>query len=220
MPSSGPNHLANLVSPESMVSTAPNIVNILNGLFSLIKYGLSDCNDGFAKYPGYGGGCADNGHFERSIGHLFHQPTGATLDEKIDDLALLLTAGRLSNANRQTIVAECSPEPDQDSQVRCMQQLIITTGEFQTTNSVTQTGEERADIEIPVGDSNEPYRAIVYYYLGGGLDSYNLLAPHTCENDVYEKYRTARGKSGISEGVGLPLSRLLEIQTNNPLQVS
>lgn len=33
--------------------------------------------------------------------------------------------------------------------------------------------------------------------------------------DVYDRYRKVRGQSGISEGLGLPLSRLLEIQANS-----
>ena len=62
----------------------------------------------------------------------------------------------------------------------------------------------------------------VYYYLSGGLDSYNMLAPHTCDGDVndtvYDRYRTIRGKNAISEGLGLPLSRLREIQADSTSQ--
>ena len=58
VPDSGPGLTAQLVMPESMVQTMPNIVNVLNGMFSMIKYGLSDCNSGFGLYPGFGG-CSD-----------------------------------------------------------------------------------------------------------------------------------------------------------------
>jgi hypothetical protein len=46
-----------------------------------------------------------------------------------------------------------------------------------------------------------------------------MLAPHTCAPiDVYDRYRTVWGKSDIAAGIGLPLTRLLEIQANNANQ--
>ena len=198
--------------------TLPTIIYSLNGMFSLFKYGLSDCNDGFARDPGHGQ-CVDDGSYERSIGRLFYEPTGATLSEQATDLALLLTAGRLSDHNIGIIVDACSAEPDQASQVRCLQQLIVTTGEFQTTNSAMKSGDARPGVTaVTATDPSEPYKALIFYYKSGGVDSFNLLAPHTCSNDVYDKYRVARGKSDASEGIGLPLSRLLEISANTPLQ--
>lgn len=65
----------------------------------------------------------------------------------------------------------------------------------------------------------------MYFYLSGGCDSYNMLAPYsntTCSGDpgdtVYDRYRSIRGKSEIAEGVGLPTSRLHEIPANNAEQ--
>ena len=57
--------------------------------------------------------------------------------------------------------------------------------------------------------SSEPYKAIVYVYLGGGLDSFNLLTPHNeggC--GLYDDYFEARGGVG---GVGLTIDELLTI---------
>jgi len=160
VPDSGPNLVAKLSSPESMIVTMPNVVNLLNGMYSLIKYGLGDCNSGFSRYPGYSD-CSDNGLYERSFGHLFYEPTGVDDYERAADLALLLTAGRLSDANLNTIVNACSTEPDQPSKTRCMQQLIVSTGEFHSTNSVTQSGEARA-AETAVADSTESYKVSIY----------------------------------------------------------
>lgn len=215
VPDAGPNLAAKLASPESMTVTMPNVVNMLNGMFSLIKYGLSDCGGGFSVYPGYAG-CSDNGLYQRSFGHLFYEPTGEDDYARAADLALLLTAGRLSDDNLNTTVAACSTEPDQPSKNRCMQQLIVTTGEFHTTSTVTQSGEDRAT-ENSGGNSTETYKAVVYFYLGGGLDSYMMLAPHTCTRsvDVYDRYRAIRGKTAFVEGVGLPLQRLLPIPAHN-----
>ena len=211
VPDSGPNLPAKLTSPETMGVTMPNVVHLLNGMFSMIKYGLSDCNDGFSTYPGYGN-CNDDGLYERSYGHMFYEPSGVGDYEKAADLALLLTAGRLSEDNLNTIVDSCSSEPDRPSKTRCMQQLIVTTGEFHSTNTVTHSGEDRVT-ESTGGNSAEPYKAIVYFYLDGGLDSYNMLVPYECTPiNVYDRYKKIRGS------VGLPLNRLLEIPANNPAQ--
>ena len=241
IPDSGPNLLAKLPSPESMVATMPNIVNLLNGMFSMIKYGLSDCNSGFSLYPGYSS-CYDNGKFERSFGHLFYEPEGTTLFAKAKDMSLLLTADRLDNTALQQIVEACdlpdanltlasfgwSPtlplnvcqgDCDRDSdcqsgykcfqrddytpvpgclgqgvsgydycyfdssdgaaKTRCMQQLIVSTGEFHSNNLATLSGEDRAT-EVAPPPSNETYKAIVYFYLGGGLGKQNSCHG-TCE---------------------------------------
>ncbi len=223
LPDAGPNLPAKLSSPESVVVTMPNTVSLLNGMFSLIKYGLSDCNDGFSLFSGYGS-CLDDGSYQRSFGRLFYSAAGANDHERVDDLSELLTAGRISRDNLDKIVAACSTEPDQGSKNRCMTQLIVTTGEFHSTSTVTQSGEERVTDPINF-TSTEPYKAIVFFFLSGGLDSYHMLAPHTCAPiDVYDRYRVIRGKSdglegGVSlEGVGLPLTRLLQIPANNAAQ--
>jgi hypothetical protein len=46
---------AQLTAPEAMLLDMPNVIAVHNGMFSLIKYGLSDCNSGFSTYPGYKG---------------------------------------------------------------------------------------------------------------------------------------------------------------------
>ena len=50
-----------------------------------------------------------------------------------------------------------------------------------------------------------------------------MLAPFDCpaingdvDDNVYNRYRSIRGKSTLSEGVGLPKERLLEIPANHP----
>ena len=157
----GPILSSNLLSPEAMLLTMPNTVGLLNGLFSLIKYGLSDCHDGFGVYPGYGG-CSGNGLYEKSTGRLTYNPAGATFSEYISDLALLLTAGRLSDENRATIEDECSLEPDNTSITRCIQQLIVSTGEFHSTSHTSRSGESRKKENDTPGESSEPYKVSPY----------------------------------------------------------
>lgn len=65
-------------------------------------------------------------------------------------------------------------------------------------------------------------QAIIYFYLGGGCDSYNLLAPFTCSGEpgdtVYDRYLKIRGKRDGVDGVGMPRTRLHSIDANNSEQ--
>ena len=111
----GPTVDAQLVSPESMILTLPNVVGMLNGMFSLIKYGLSSCYEGFGTDPDIGRTCFDSnnnrfgsyGRYARSFGRLTYDPEGSTPEEWVDDLSLVLTSGRLSESSRTEIVSSC-----------------------------------------------------------------------------------------------------------------
>jgi hypothetical protein len=210
IPGNVPIAAAKLVSPETQLLTMPNMLGMLNGMISMTKYGGSDCNGGFMKNPGYGL-CSDDGLYKRSIGRLSYDPPGDNINDYILDLALLLTAGRLSDENGDKIATACSSKQGA-AMISCITQLLITTAEFHSTNTVQQTGQARANDTTGSPSSTEPYKAIVYLFLDGAMDSYNMLAPYTCGPiDVYDRYRIARGKNDVSAGVGLPLNRLLDI---------
>ena len=210
---SGPTKEASMTSPEATIITMPFTSQFLSGMWSLTKYGLSDCEDGFATDIGFGT-CEDTTRiYDRNIGKLSYEPVGDTFEVEADDLALLLTSGRLSKENRDLIVDACATQPSKTERTSCMQQLILSTGEFHTTNIATKSGEAR-ESDVEVGNSQEePYKAIVFFFLNGGVDSFNMLTPYECAPiDVYGRYRAIRG------GVGLPKDRLLEIPANNPSQ--
>lgn len=82
--------------------------------------------------------------------------------------------------------------------------LYIHITQFHVT-TVKKTGAER-QVTPPPTKSSEPYKAIVYIYLGGGIDSFNILTPH---NDsgcyLYDDYFQARGGS---TGVGIQIDDL------------
>jgi len=215
---SGPTLQASLVSPEAMLVTMPNTLQLLSGMWSLIKYGLSDCDGGFSA-PSQYADCIEDGQYKRSYGRLFYEPDGLNFSEEVDDIALLLTMGRLSDSNHATIVSACVDQPDKASRTRCVQQLIVATGEFHSTNHVTHSGDNRNSRAVMDDSSSEPYKALVYLYLEGGVDSYNMLAPYHCAPiDVHERYLTIRGKTSKDDGIGLPLDQMLEIPSNNPNQ--
>ena len=64
----GPTVPASLVSPESALLTLPNTLQLLSGMFSLVKYGLSSCDSGFSTDPGLDSECLDDGKYGRSYG--------------------------------------------------------------------------------------------------------------------------------------------------------
>merc|ERR1712003_599985 len=68
---------ASLVAPEAQLITGPNVLGLLNGMFSLIKYGMNNCYGGF--FP------------------------DSNSDAVINELSTLLTGGRLKPENKQII---------------------------------------------------------------------------------------------------------------------
>ena len=105
----------------------------------------------------------------------------------VDELATLLTAGRLSSDHRDLIRHAYDSSGSANDGLRMAQQLILTTAEFHTTNGVKSENELRTDVTFPEA-TNKPYRAVVYVMFSGGCDSFNLLMPHTCTKgkDLYE----------------------------------
>merc|ERR1719223_1901943 len=58
---------ANLVAPEGTLLDMPKIVALMNGLFSMVKYGLTNCYGGFG--PSSGSFCREN-MFHNTLGTL------------------------------------------------------------------------------------------------------------------------------------------------------
>ena len=96
------------------------------------------------------------------------------------------------------------------------QELIVMTPEFHAVNAPEPANEPR----VPPPDAvslGRPYKAIVVLFLGGGLDSWNLLVPHSgCVpgnfSTNYEQYERIRGI------VALPQDQLLPIEAPNGTQ--
>ena len=105
----------------------------------------------------------------------------------VDKLSTLLTAGRLGDDTKALLVKEFEGKSAEDG-LRLAQQLVVTTGEFHTTNIVKSTKTSRKkSIKFPK-PTGKPYRAVVYVLFDGGCDSFSMLTPHTCSNGLYESY--------------------------------
>jgi hypothetical protein len=180
----------------------------LNLFFSLLKYGWADCFGGGGRNQvnRYGWDhtrCKIGG--STNWGENTYDPSKYNLDTAeaiIDDLATLLTSGRLTNEKRQFMLDAYNFALEQGKTAYGaminVQQLIVTTPEFQTTNTPVNTGQARAPPQS-APPTSFPYKNVVFFMLSGGADSYNMLVPHTCteinsENlTVSEQYLKHRG---------------------------
>jgi len=219
---------ATLVAPETMLMDMPKAVALLNGMFSMVKYGLSRCYGGFGTAWT---SCAEGDFSRGSTAHLsFSRPyngTTTTLEKQAEDvvseLSTILMAGRLGADNKQLImeayIATLNDTEATDpagAALRLAQQLMLTTAEFQTTNLVAMTGAERDEPDPPIA-SGSVYKSIVYVMFGGGCDSFNMLVPHTCsvengEPTLYDEYADIRQDIALDRGSLNVLNRTINNQ--------
>ena len=133
------------------------------------------------------------------------------------DLALLLTSNRLSPGNRQIIEAQFTLSYGASGISEALQvatTLIMSTPEFQTTNTVAMSGTARtATPSIPKNPS-VPYKAIVHVNLFGGMDSMNMIMPHPdgCQS-LYDEYKLYRGSGNYVD-----VTEMVKIDATTPEQ--
>jgi hypothetical protein len=206
----GPIGVAGLVSPETQILTAPNIMSYLNGVKSLFEYrSLTSCRGGFSFVVFSNEDCdtrpGDEYHDGAHSGALtYNPPVSATPAQVVRAMDLLLTSGRLDKAALELLTAEYQLElnetnNDTNAAVAHVAQIMATAPEFQSTNIAARTGlaRESTDREPSTSaEAQEPYKAVVYLFLDGGADSYNILVPHSsCEKvkkDMYAEYKAVR----------------------------
>ncbi len=127
---------------------------------------------------------SEEGVYDSSMGYLSLAPNSVLNDsEVVDELSTLLTSGRMSATNRR-LVRDAYAEvlSDQNSSVRAFrtaQQLIVMSAEFHTNGLSYNTPFQRDRGDANAKKSCKKYKAVVHLFLRGGLDSYNLLVPHS-----------------------------------------
>jgi hypothetical protein len=171
---SGRINSAQLVSPESQVLNGPMGINLLNMMISLIKYGLNDCYGGFGDNHNDKDGSASS---SCRIGTTTHYGALTTNFESmstesiIDDLATLLTSGRLSSESRNIIKQAFEDTLSNgykfSEAVVNAQQLVVVSPEFHASNIPFRTGAARTAIPKPPA-TNIPYKSAVFLMLSGG----------------------------------------------------
>ena len=137
---------AGLYAPEAGLATAPLIIGLLNGLSSLVDYGLSNCASGFGRT------CASSQLRKKYLvtdGQLEFAPQGENTSAVVSELDLLLTSGRLNQRSTAVITeAYRSYMPWENSgnaarALKMAQKLFFATAEFRTTNLHVLTGAAR-----------------------------------------------------------------------------
>ncbi|KAL7541246.1 hypothetical protein ACHAXR_012136 [Thalassiosira sp. AJA248-18] len=213
---------AGLVAPESMVLQGDNVLTLLDSMYNTIKFGVTDtglCEDHAPSFEGWRNGVGDFG-FKLQLPHgancastegdtslspaaISYEPSStASVDDILDELVVLLTAGRLSESNRNLIKSVMNQyfSSDVGKAVRIAQQLLISTPEFHSTSIPRKLDSVR---EVTGYDTppSTPYKALVVLVMSGGCDSFNLLVPKgQCESgDQYQEYKSARGSHAIAK---------------------
>jgi hypothetical protein len=124
-------------------------------------------------------------------------------DQQVQQIADLLTSGRLSSEALAKIVEKFDLQADAATKIRLAQQVIATAPEFHSTNLAIRTGNDRVPT-TPKAPTADPYKAIVVLHLSGGMDGFNLLTPHTsCGN--YRSYLKNREVLALRESEMLPI---------------
>jgi hypothetical protein len=192
-----------VVAPEAQVLTGPRIIDTMNGIFSMLKYGLKSCFEGFG--PNIRNQCEQTVIGDRKgVGGMSFEPSSPRGDA-VDELATLMTAGRLSPQTCRLVKTVYSgPFRNQKEAAIQAQMLIAATPEFHTTTTVQPTCNNRAKKPAP-SVSDKPYKALVYILLKGGYDSYNMLVPQTCTptneagKNLLEQYLDERTTIALTE---------------------
>ena len=141
------------------------------------------------------------------------QGSSGYYDAVVDDLALLLTSGRLSSNSRKIISSTIEETGGSALDgLKMAQQMVLTAPEFHSTNVVKSTEQLRETFSFPQ-PTGDPYKAGVYVMLAGGCDSFNMIAPYLCTKgkDLYSEYVAAR------QYVALPRNMLLPIDVSGQI---
>ena len=134
--------------------------------------------------------------FDKALGHLTYDPSFLDEDNVIDELSTLLTSGRMVGPNRELIkrayLSTMSMNQNQAAALRVAQQLIFSSAEFHT-NGIPRNTNIRKDASTTIIAKKsciQNYKAVAHLKLRGGLDSYNLLVPHSGCSGLGKKNHT------------------------------
>ena len=205
---------ASITSPEAQVMNGPKISAFVNGLFALVDLGLNNCYGGFGDRTTWSCRFLLDGRYnppDYNRGSLTYVPKNNTnASVVIDDLALLLTGGRVSDTNKLIL----KDAYENLGGITAVQKLMTVIPEFHGTGLVHDTSVLRPDASAPEASTNR-YKAVVILNLAGGADSFNILVPHSeCnEKDMYEEYKAVRS------GIALNKTSLLEIDATGSHQI-
>ena len=197
----GPVSEAGLISPEAELGTGPYVVNFLNAMTSAIRssWARGSVNDRW-----------DTSGIDMNDANAV-----------VTELDLLLTGGRLNRHSRSVITlsyeralseldSQGLPTGTTSEALRRAQELFLFAAEFHSTNLLRNRDVQRAKLQS-IPSQGRPYRAIVYIFLDGGADSFNLMVPTGgCTGgegtDLWAQWAEERGSNAIPAATLLPIT--------------
>ena len=207
-----------LVSPESQLLNPLQLISFINGVTSLPKYGLVDCAGGFGQSSerkiGKNLNCLilddGNSSTEKVPFQLRWMPSHWNATSIVQQLDMLLTGGKLSKNNREIIEAAYNEALSSSGKaleaLNVAQSMVAIAPEFHVTNTLVKNEapaklREKAPVKHSSQSTATPiddYKAVVYVFLAGGMDSYNVLVPMECTpSDLFSQYNSIRSNVAI-----------------------
>jgi len=168
-------------APESMVLQNDNVLELMEGMMSITKFGVVDCERVAStsysrlvyKFEHVFNCPSTEGDTSHSPAIMSYWPSStSSVDDILDELALLMTAGRLSPQNRaiiKPIVSVPFNSGDVARAVRAAQQLIWSSPEVHATSIPRSISSPRPNGD-DVPNNQAPYKAVVVLMMLGGTD--------------------------------------------------
>ena len=140
----------------------------------------------------------------------YSPPDTSSASAVVDDLVLLITAGRL-HPEAKAVLEDAYTNL---GGITAVQKLVTTLPEYHATGLVNSTASLRPEASPPV-PSSKGYKAIVFLNLSGGADTFNMFVPHSgCTGkDMYQEYKDVRTVLALDN------STLLQIDASGSGQI-
>ena len=232
----GPVLASNLVSPESQLLDPPQVLSFINGITSVTKYGLADCGYGFGsenerfklKDRPYEEFFAC-GSMKQVPYQLNWKPSQwGDGGQVVKELDIVLTGGRLSPASRhliERVYIDALSSVGRIEALRRAQAIIALSAEYHSTNAINDIfnstpiksrDESSGNIaSVAVARQQDApqasdYKAVVYVFAAGGMDSHSILVPlDGCSPaDLHHQYKKIRSNIALSHKDFLPIDVL------------
>jgi cullin-associated NEDD8-dissociated protein 1 len=193
-----------LYAPEAQILNPPQTISYSNAMLNLVHMGLASCFETFG--PSLRSDSTNCYYFQNLYpsGVLKYEDFLGSLSSSalIARLNTLLTGGRLDIQRRDIMQTTYESSFNRTSSTSTALKKVLSafalTPEFQITNFAKSnfTAEKKKTPEL---SSSGGYKALVYVFLNGGMDSYNLLVPHSsCSGEnLYDQYTSIRGTSAL-----------------------
>ncbi|CAJ1364732.1 unnamed protein product, partial [Effrenium voratum] len=177
-----------LVAPELQILIPPHFIGFLNGMSSMIKYGVNykcDAVRGFGERANPYVGLESRDVCPMGT---FQVPDLGE-NETLEELDVLLTGGRLTEVAKEAARRAYRTAPASEKMKRA-QTAVMMTPEFNTFGDPLPKAEARPELNASQASAQLPYRATVFLFLAGGADTWNMLVPQNC--DLYQEYVDVR----------------------------